>query len=91
MKAKPLHDNIIIEIIPEEKITKSGIYILDTKKDEPIKKGLIISVGSGTKEFPMTLKEGDIILYPNYAGVEVEIDGKIYLIMKESNVLAILN
>ncbi len=88
MKIKPLADSVIVkEAAAEEKI--GGIIIPDTAKEKPLK-GVVIAVGNGTKDEEMVLKEGDNVLYGKYAGTEVELEGEKYLIMRQSDVLAIL-
>ncbi|NLH22901.1 MAG: co-chaperone GroES, partial [Bacteroidales bacterium] len=69
--------------------TASGLYIPDTAKEKP-QKGKIVAAGSGKKDEPMELKEGDMVLYGKYAGTEINIDGEEYLIMRQSDVLAII-
>jgi len=88
-KVIPLHDRVIIEPIKVEDITKGGILIPDNAKEKPVK-GKVISCGKGKKDEPMTIKIGDIVLYGKHAGSEIEIEDKKYLIMKESDILAIL-
>lgn len=85
----PLHDRVIVEPIETEKVTKGGIVIPDTVKEKPIQ-GKVIEVGKGNAQDPMTVKKGDTVLYEKYAGIEMEMDGKKVLIMKESNILAII-
>ncbi|MCF8329234.1 MAG: co-chaperone GroES [Crocinitomicaceae bacterium] len=85
---KPLADRVIIEPAPVEQKTASGIFIPDTAKEKPLH-GTIVAVGSGKKDEPMTLKPGDSVLYGQYAGTEIKIDGKNFLIMRESDVYGI--
>ncbi|MCX6191231.1 MAG: co-chaperone GroES [Flavobacteriia bacterium] len=87
-KFKPLADRVIIEASPTEQKTASGIFIPDTAKEKPLQ-GTIIAVGVGKKDEPMSLKKGDKVLYGQYAGTEIKIDGKNYLIMRESDVYGI--
>ncbi len=88
MNIKPLADRVIVKAAAaEEKI--GGIIIPDTAKEKPLK-GVVIAVGNGTKDEEMILKEGDNVLYGKYAGTEVELEGEKYLIMRQSDVLAIL-
>lgn len=88
MNIKPLADRVIVKAAAaEEKI--GGIIIPDTAKEKPLK-GVVIAVGKGTKDEEMILKEGDNVLYGKYAGTEVEIEGEKLLIMRQSDVLAIL-
>ena len=86
---KPLADRVLIE--PQEAQTKTagGIYIPDTAKEKP-QQGKVIAVGPGKKDEPMEVKAGDVVLYGKYAGTELELDGTKYLIMRQSDVLAVL-
>ncbi len=86
---KPLADRVVIEPAVAETKTSSGIIIPDTAKEKP-QRGTVVAVGQGKKDEPMTVKEGDVVLYGKYAGTEISIDGKDYLIMKESDILAII-
>lgn len=86
---KPLGDRVLIEPAEAEKKTASGIIIPDTAKEKP-QKGTVVAVGPGKKDEPLTVKVGDVVLYGKYAGTEINIDGKDYLIMRESDILAIL-
>ncbi len=88
MNIKPLADRVLVLPAPaEEKV--GGIIIPDTAKEKPLK-GKIIAAGQGTKDEEMVLKVGDTVLYGKYAGTEVELDGEKYLIMRQSDVLAII-
>ena len=89
MNIKPLADRVLVEPLEAETKTASGIIIPDTAKEKP-QKGNIVAVGPGTKENPVTLKVGDSVLYGKYSGTELKLDGKNYLIMRESDVLAIV-
>ena len=89
MTIKPLADRVLIQPAPAEEKTVSGIIIPDTAKEKPLK-GSVIAVGNGTKDEEMVLKTGDTVLYGKYAGTEIEIDGEKYLIMRQSDVLALL-
>ena len=89
VKIKPLADRVIIKQAGAETKTASGIIIPDTAQEKP-QKGTVIAVGNGTKDNPITVKEGDSILYGKYAGNELKFEGEDYLIMKESEILAIL-
>lgn len=89
MNIKPLHDRVIIEPLPSETVTKSGIIIPDSAREKPIK-GKVIACGSGKKDEPMTVKVNDIVLYGKHAGSDLEDDGKKYLIIRESDILAIV-
>ena len=85
----PLADRVIIKQAAAETTTASGIIIPDTAQEKP-QKGSVIAVGKGTKENPITVKVGDIVLYGKYSGTELQHDGMDYLIMKESDILAIV-
>ena len=88
MNIKPLADRVLVVPAPaEEKI--GGIIIPDTAKEKPLR-GIVKAVGKGTKDEEMVLKEGDEVLYGKYAGTELELDGTKYLIMRQSDVLAII-
>ena len=94
MKIKPLHDNILVQRLEEETKTKGGIYIPDSAKEKPAE-GKVVSVGSGRvdekgKVKPLDVKKGDRILFQKYAGTEVKVGGEDYLIMREEDVLAII-
>jgi chaperonin GroES len=89
MNIKPLADRVLIEPAAAETKTIGGIIIPDTAKEKPLQ-GTIVAVGNGTKDEEMILKEGDHVLYGKYAGTEIEHDGKKYLIMRQSDVVAIL-
>jgi chaperonin GroES len=86
---KPLADRVIVAPAAAEEKTKSGIIIPDTAKEKP-QRGEIIAVGNGKKDEPMTVKVGDQVLYGKYAGTEINIEGVDYLIMKESDIFAIV-
>jgi chaperonin GroES len=85
----PLADRVLVEAAPAEEKTAGGIIIPDTAKEKP-QRGKVIAVGSGKKDEPLTVKIGDSVLYGKYAGTEITIDGKEYLIMRESDIFAIL-
>ncbi len=89
MSIKPLADRVLIEPAPAETKTVAGIIIPDTAKEKPLQ-GTIIAVGTGTKDEEMVLKAGDTVLYGKYAGTEIEHEGKKYLIMRQSDVVAVL-
>ncbi len=89
MTIKPLADRVLIEPAAAETKTSSGIIIPDTAKEKP-QKGTVVAVGPGTKENPITVKVGDQVLYGEYAGTELQHEGKDYLIMKENDLLAIV-
>ena len=86
---KPLADRVITQQAEAETTTASGIIIPDNAQEKP-QKGTVIAVGKGTKENPMTVKVGDNILYGKYAGSELKYNGTDYMIMKESDILAII-
>ena len=86
---KPLADRVLIEPKEAETKTASGIYIPDTAKEKP-QQGKVIAVGPGKKDEPMEVKVGDQVLYGKYAGTEVTVEDKKYLIVKQSDILAIL-
>ena len=86
---KPLADRVLIEPAPAEEKTASGIIIPDTAKEKPLK-GKVVAVGNGKPDEPMTLKEGDTVIYGQYSGTEIKLEGKDYLIMRESDVYGIV-
>ncbi|MFB0937900.1 MAG: chaperonin GroES [Candidatus Azotimanducaceae bacterium] len=86
---KPLADRVLIEPTQAETTTASGIIIPDSAKEKP-QKGTVVAVGKGTKDEPITVKVGDSVLYGKYAGTELSVEGKDYLIMRESDIFAIL-
>jgi chaperonin GroES len=86
---QPLADRVIVESAPAEERTAGGIIIPDTAKEKP-QRGKVLAVGAGKKDEPMTVKVGDIVLYGKYAGTEVQVEGKDYLIMRESDIFAIV-
>jgi chaperonin GroES len=86
---KPLADRVLVEPAAVETKTAGGIIIPDTAKEKPMK-GKVIAVGNGKPDEPMTVKAGDHILYGKYAGTEIQVDGKDYLIMRESDIYAIV-
>ena len=85
----PLADRVLIQQAKAETTTASGIIIPDTAQEKP-QEGTVIAVGKGTKDNPMTVKAGDNILYGKYAGTELKYNGSDYMIMKESDILAII-
>jgi len=94
MKFRPLHDRILVERVESEEVTKGGIILPDTAKEKP-QQGKIIAVGSGKrteegKIIPLELKAGDTILFGKYSGSEIKIEGTEYLIMKEDDVLGLV-
>ncbi|MBQ7443042.1 MAG: co-chaperone GroES [Bacteroidaceae bacterium] len=89
MTIKPLADRVLIEPATAETKTVGGIIIPDTAKEKPLQ-GTVVAVGTGTKDEEMVLKAGDQVLYGKYAGTELEHEGKKYLIMRQSDVVAVL-
>ncbi len=89
MKIQPLADRVLIEPAPAETKTVGGIIIPDTAKEKPLQ-GTVVAVGNGTKDEEMVLKAGDQVLYGKYAGTELEHEGQKYLIMRQSDVVAVL-
>ena len=89
MKIKPLADRVLVEAAAAEDKTAGGIIIPDTAKEKP-QKGTVVAVGPGKKDEPMTVKIGDNVLYGKYAGTEITIDGENYLIMRESDIVAVI-
>ena len=89
MAIKPLADRVLIEPAAAEEKTIGGIIIPDTAKEKPLQ-GKVVATGNGTKDEEMVVKEGDTVLYGKYAGTELENDGKKYLVMRQSDILAIL-
>ena len=89
MNIKPLADRVLVEPKEAETKTASGLYIPDTAKEKP-QQGTIIATGNGKKDEPMELKAGDIVLYGKYSGTEINVDGKDYLMMRQSDVLAVI-
>lgn len=90
MNIKPLADRVLILPTAAEEVTMGGIIIPDTAKEKPLR-GTVEAVGNGTKDEEMILKEGDQVLYGKYAGTEIEFDGEKYLMMRQSDVLAVVN
>jgi len=94
MKVRPLHDRLIIQTMKEEEMTKGGIIIPDTAKEKPVE-GKVIAVGAGRvkkdgTKMPLEIKKGDRVLYAKYGGTEIKMDGEEYLMMKEDDILAII-
>ena len=89
LSIKPLADRVLIEPAPAETTTLSGIIIPDTAQEKP-QKGIVVAVGNGTKDFDMTVKVGDQVLYGKYSGTELKFEGNDYLMMRESELLAII-
>jgi chaperonin GroES len=89
VKIKPLADRVLVEAAAAEDKTAGGIIIPDTAKEKP-QKGTVVAVGPGKKDEPMTVKVGDSVLYGKYAGTEITVDGENYLIMRESDIVAVI-
>jgi len=94
MKIRPLHDKVLVERIEGEQKTAGGIIIPDTAKEKPME-GKIVAVGNGARDengkvHPLDVKQGDKVLFAKWGGTEIKVDGKEYLIMKESDILAIV-
>ena len=89
MTVKPLGDRVLIEPAKAEEVTTAGIIIPDTAKEKPLK-GVVIACGKGTKDEEMQEKHADLVLYGKYAGTEIDVDGKKMLMMRQSDILAIV-
>ncbi len=89
LKIQPLSDRVVVTPQAAETKTASGLYIPDSAKEKP-QQGTIAAVGNGKKDHKMTVKVGDTVLYGKYAGTELKLDGKDYLIMREEDILAII-
>ncbi len=94
MKIRPLHDRVIVKRVDEEETTKGGIIIPDTAKEKPVE-GEVVAVGDGKvaddgKKIPLEVKAGDKVLFGKYAGTEIQIDGEENLIMREDDIIAIV-
>ena len=94
MKVRPLHDRLIIKRLEEDEKTKGGIIIPDTAKEKPVE-GKVIAVGAGRikkdgTKMPLEIKKGDRVLYAKYGGTEIRMDGEEYLMMKEDDILAVI-
>jgi chaperonin GroES len=94
MKLKPLEDRVVVKVLEQEEKTTSGIVLPDTAKEKP-SKASVIAVGPGKydesgKLLPMPVKEGDIVVFPKYGGVEVKLDGEEYLVLRASDIIGIL-
>lgn len=89
MNVKPLADRVLIKPTPAEEVTVAGIIIPDSAKEKPLK-GTVIAAGKGTKDEEMVVKEGDTVLYGKNAGTEIKLDGEMCLIMRQSDILAIV-
>uniref|UniRef100_A0A7V4LC17 Co-chaperonin GroES n=1 Tax=Desulfobacca acetoxidans TaxID=60893 RepID=A0A7V4LC17_9BACT len=94
MKVKPLNDRVLVKRLEEMQVTKGGIYIPDTAKEKPVE-GRVMAVGPGKlndqgNRMPLAVKEGDRVLFGRYAGSEIKIEGEEYLMMREEDILAIV-
>ena len=94
MKIRPLHDRVIVERVDEEETTKGGIIIPDTAKEKPVE-GKVMAVGDGKvaddgKKIPLEVKAGDRVLFGKYAGTEIQIEGEEHIIMREDDIIAIV-
>ncbi|CAL2057208.1 co-chaperone GroES [Tenacibaculum sp. 190524A05c] len=89
LNIKPLADRVLVEPAAAETTTASGIIIPDNAKEKP-QKGTIVAVGTGKKDEPLTVKVGDTVLYGKYSGTELKFEGKDYLMMRESDIMAII-
>ncbi len=89
VKIKPLADRVLVEPLAAEQKTASGIIIPDTAKEKP-QRGKVIAVGKGKKDETMELKAGDEVLYGKYAGTEISIEGKDYLMMRQDDIMAVI-
>ncbi len=85
----PLADRVLVEAAPAEEKTASGIIIPDTAKEKP-QRGKVVAVGQGKKDEPLTVKVGDTVIYGQYSGTEIKIDGGSYLIMRESDIFGVV-
>ena len=92
MKLKPLGDRVVLKVMDSEEKTKGGLLLTDTSKEKPME-ATVVAVGTGTvvddKKVPLDVKEGDTVIYSQYAGTEVEVDDEKLLIVKQSDILAI--
>ncbi|MDI9337628.1 MAG: co-chaperone GroES [Alphaproteobacteria bacterium] len=89
LNIKPLHDRVVIKTAQAEQKTAGGIIIPDTAKEKP-QKGTVVAVGTGKKDEPITVKVGDTVLYGKYSGTEITVDGEELIIMRESDIFAIV-
>lgn len=89
LSVRPLHDRVIVKPASAEEKTAGGIIIPDTAKEKP-QRGQVVAVGTGKKDEPLVVKVGDQVLYGKYSGTELQLEGKDYLIMRESDILAII-
>jgi len=89
MNLKPLHDRVIIKRLPEEEKTAGGLYIPDSAKERPMR-GTVIAAGPGTEKIKMQVKKGDLVLFAKYAGTEFKMDGEECSIMRQDEILAVI-
>ena len=89
LNVTPLHDRVIVKADAAEEKTAGGIIIPDTAKEKP-QRGEVVAAGPGKKDEPVTVKAGDLVLYGKYSGTEISVEGQDYLIMRESDILAIV-
>jgi chaperonin GroES len=89
VNVKPLADRVLIEPAAAEQKTAGGIIIPDTAKEKP-QRGTVVAIGPGKKDEPMSVKVGDMVLYGKYAGTEISVEGHDYLIMRESDIVAVI-
>ena len=94
MKIRPLHDRVIVKRLDEEEKTAGGLYIPDTAKEKPVQ-GKVVAVGAGKRDksgnvVELTVKEGDRILFSKYSGTDIKLDGEEHLIMREDDILAVV-
>ena len=89
MNIKPLADRVVVKPADAEQKSQGGIIIPDTAKEKPLR-GTVVAAGKGTKDNPMELKVGDVVLYGKFAGTEIELEGDKFIIMRESDVLAVI-
>jgi chaperonin GroES len=89
MNIRPLADRVLIEPAAAEEKTAGGLYSPDTAKEKP-QRGTVVAVGNGKKDEPLTVKTGDVVLYGKYSGTEINVEGKDLLMMRESDILAII-
>jgi len=86
---KPLADRVLVQPMEAESKTASGLIIPDTAKEKP-QKGTVVAAGPGTKDEEMQVKQGDVVLYGKYSGTEINVDGTDYLMMRQSDILAVI-
>ena len=89
MKLKPLHDRVIIKRLPEEEKTAGGLFIPDSAKERPMR-GTVVAVGPGSEKVKMQVKKGDVVLFAKYAGTEFKLDGEECSIMRQDEILAVI-